>query len=155
MLGGGYFSVFKKDFSKSLSSFSCISWLALPLFFVDAATKNVDWNVYLHPITVLLGVILSINLVTRLLSNRVIKPNKLLLSSTFFIYAIHEPYLDQVTKIIAPIIPIPDSEIMANAVVILFYLIYCIFDVFVLVAFYWLLYKMSPQFVGMLSGGRR
>ena len=151
---GGYFSIFRKDFILWFRPCIYVSWIAVPLFFIDAAFKDADWNVYLHNVTVLIGVVFTINVVSRLILKHDIKPNPLLLSSTFFVFAAHEPYLDQVTKIVAMVIRLPQSPIIADLLAIAFYLSYCAAIIAILVSLYWLIRRISPKLAAVLSGGR-
>jgi hypothetical protein len=151
---GAYYSIFKKSFTAEIGRFRHISWLALPLFLIDAATKDAGWNSYVHNIAILLGIILLISLVAALLSKRDIQPNQLLLSSTFFVFAIHEPYLDQVTKVITRMIHLPQSQILADFLSLVIYLLYDITVILVLVTLFVCIRKISPKLASILSGGR-
>lgn len=151
---GAYYSIFKKSFTSEIGRFQHISWLALPLFFIDAATKDAGWNRYVHNVAVLLGIILLVSLVTALLSKRDIKSNQLLLSSTFFVFAIHEPYLDQVTKVLARMIHLPQSQILADFSALVIYLLYDITVILVLVTLFGCIRRISPKLASVLSGGR-
>lgn len=83
-----------------------------------------------------------------------IKPISLLLSSTFFVFAAHEPYLDQVTKVMAMIIRLPQSPIFADLLAIVIYLLYNTAVIAFLVSLYWLIWRISPKLAAVLSGGR-
>ena len=151
---GGYFSIRQKDFTIDFKPYQYICWLSLPLFFFDAATKDTGWNVYVHRTAVLLGVMLIINIVAMLLNKREVKPNNMLVSSTFFIFAIHEPYLDQITKVMTMIVPLPKVQYLADCMALLIYLVYDVLIIVLLVLLYWCIHRISPRLALVLSGGR-
>lgn len=151
---GAYYSIFKKDFIAIQKSYLLYAWFSLPLFFIDAVTKTAEWNIYVHKISILLGVILIINLFSSLLIKRDLKANKLLISSTFFVYAIHEPYLDQITKVLAMIVHLPKIQILADCIALIIYIVYNILVIMMLVSLYWSIRRFSPKLASILSGGR-
>lgn len=151
---GGYFSMNGKDFTKTFRPYLPLGWLSIPLFIADAATKCREGNPYLHQVAVLVGVLFAICIADKWVRTHDSQPKELLLSSTFFVYAIHTPYLGQFAKMLVAVVPVPPNPIWGNIFISLVYFAYWVIVVAALVAIYALIRRMNPKIAAILSGGR-
>lgn len=127
-------------------SFGAYPLLAL----VDLCTKGTSYNVYIHQAGILVGIVFCFNLTAWLLKDRKVKTSAFLSSASFFVFAIHDPWLlSQIRKILTKVLT-PDSDGMWT----LLYFLNVILTVGIALLLYALLKRMLPRFTRLITGGR-
>lgn len=117
---------------------------------IDLFTRNQPFNPYIHKIGILSGIIFCFLITAYLIENHKIRPIPLLTSASFFIFAIHDPWLlSQIRKILYMIIR-PESDITFT----LLYFVIVIVVVIIALGIYYILKRMAPAFTAFITGGR-
>lgn len=128
-------------------------FVTLCYFFVliiDCITKNKNYNEQLHNLGIVLGIIALLYFSKILYSSNLWRNLLLKLSPlSFFVFAVHEPMLTVLKKLLYKII-VPNSDI---SVILLFFTIPT-FIIFFSVFIYHVLRTFSPKFLNIISGGR-
>lgn len=127
-----------------------ITSLYIIIAICDLFTKNLSYNLYIHNFGIIIGLYMLFNILVRPMKKGIIKNSFLLSSASFFIFAVHEPYiLSQLKKIIYKNLqPNTDLEIsflyflIVFATVIISLIIYKFFK------------KICPSFLKVITGGR-
>lgn len=122
----------------------------------DIVTKGEDYNIYLHNIGVLLGILLVLNLLGRWLTkNPSMLPNRFLLASTFFIFAMHSPYNGKIVAIMLHLLPAVSSDyLLGDLQCVFYYFLTASLWIFILLSVFAFIRKVSPKLAIFLSGGR-
>lgn len=117
---------------------------------IDLFTKNLPANPYIHKVGILLGIILCFVITSYLLEQRKIRPIPLLSSASFFIFAIHEPWLlPQIRKLLSIVIH-PESDLTFT----LLYFLIVLLVALIAVGIYYTLKRATPSFTALITGGR-
>lgn len=150
---GSYYSIFKLDFAMIFTKIK-ISYIYLFLLFLDTFTKDKVYNEYLHRITIILGILFFIKIIVRLISKYDVKLPPILLASSFFIYAVHEPYYDQIRKIIFKILPLANNTFYMDIQMSVYYLSIAILYICFLILIFSIISRHIPLITKILSVGR-
>lgn len=152
---GAYFAINDFDFGQLFSKWKLV-WLVYPLvLIVDALTKDCFYTKELHKITIIFGVITFVGLAWRFVKKRGNVMPVYLSSATFFVYAAHEPYLDQVRKVIFRVMPLAENHKVEDIQMVTCYFTIPLFYIAVLVLGYHAISKLSPSMMGLLTGNRK
>lgn len=117
---------------------------------LDLVTKICHFNPLYQKIGILSGIVFVFLLTAHLLENNKIRPVPLLTSASFFIFAIHDPWLlTQIRKLLYLIFR-PESDL---AFTLLYFLI-VLLVIMIALAIYKLLRKITPSFTQLITGGR-
>jgi surface polysaccharide O-acyltransferase-like enzyme len=125
-----------------------ILYLVMVVF--DALSIDQPLNPYLHRLGILLGIVSALY-ATKLLAHRE-KPNSVLLglsSSSFFVFAMHEPLLTILRKVSYRLAS-PDSSLL----VLFLYFAVPIAVIFLSLIIYRKLVDVAPGFTSIITGGR-
>jgi surface polysaccharide O-acyltransferase-like enzyme len=122
----------------------------LLILVLDASTKNYLFNIHLHRIGIVVGVISALYLTSIIVKNDKMRNLLLFLSSSsFFIFAFHEPFLHVLTRITFKFLQ-PNSNILLLTI----YFMLPAFVITLSVKIYFLLRKFAPTLTKVLTGGR-
>lgn len=117
---------------------------------VDLLTKGCDYNVIIHKIGVLLGIIFCFVMVAFLIEKRNIRPVPFLSSVSFFVFAIHDPWLlTPFQKILVRVFR-PQGDLAYCAI----YLTVVALTIVSAILIYNVLKKFTPRFLSCISGNR-
>lgn len=153
---GAYFSINYKK----ISDFAIKNkWVGFPypLFALfDIITKNQVYNIYIHNIAILSGMIFVINLLLFIINKKSnFYPSKTLLASTFFIFAAHEPYMGKFKTVCYKILPtISLNKSVADIQFLIYYIFVAALWIILLITVYCCLNKISNKFTLFITGGR-
>ena len=116
----------------------------------DLFTKELSCNLYIHNSGIIIGLYMLFNILAGPIQKGIIKNSLLLSSASFFIFAIHEPYiLSQIKKIVYKImLPKSDMEIT------FLYFFIAFVTIIISLIIYKILQKMCPSFLKVIVGGR-
>ena len=151
---GAYYQIEEKDFLHFFDKIIKLSWFSIPLYIFDAASKTYCYNEFIHSLAILLGIPLVFTIGRYFVENKRITIPNILYESTFFIYAIHEPYYDQIKKIVFKNISISQNSLMANMELIILYLLMVVIYISILVGLFYILKRILPSFTKVLIGNR-
>lgn len=142
---GAYISYHKINVALLIKNIK-ISGFLYPIFLIFDMYHN---NVIIHNIAILFGIILVLNICIFLEESDRLKSVPFLTSSSFFIFAIHDPFLlSNIRKIFLQIMPKNDY------ILIFGYFITIVVTVFTALTLYWMFSKLFPKTTSIISGGR-
>ncbi|MDE6648809.1 MAG: acyltransferase [Muribaculaceae bacterium] len=130
-----------------------LKWVALSypvIMIIDLLTKPEVYNRYIHQFGIVVGIIGCFLLVALLIEKFDLKPVPFLSSASFFIFAVHDPWILWVLRKVMFSVFNPHSDI---TVTILYFAVVLVV-VLVALAVYWILKKLMPSFASIISGGR-
>lgn len=147
---GGYFSINKKNFIEIVYPYTKI-WGVLYVIFAALTCfyREYEWSVYLKQLSVIGGIAFVVALSSYYVSNGKWKVNKFLAESSFFIYAYHVIALPIIKRIIQIFIPL-NTDIQLT----IFYFVWAFLAVAIGLIGYYLLKKMFPKPLSVITGGR-
>ena len=116
----------------------------------DLLTKLETYNGYINKIGILIGIVSCFLLVVYLIERYDLKAVPLLSSASFFIFAVHDPWILWTLRKVSFVIFHPKSDI--SVTLVYFALIFVV--VMVSVGIYWILRRLMPSFTSLITGGR-
>ncbi len=148
---GAYFSINKKNLITLCSVFGNYIYLLYVIIVIgDFATIGLDIHSYIHKLGILIGIICCFNISAYLIDEKGIKVNSLLSKASFFVFAIHDPWILGTTKKIINKLFHLNSDITMT----LMYFTEVIITVCVALLIYYLIKRTMPRFTAIISGGR-
>ena len=147
---GSYFSINKLNI---VSTF-CKMWFLPILYFIiaiiDTLTKGAAFNIYLHNIGAIIGLISAFILASYAIEKNKAKVNMNMANGSFFVYVLHSFILIPIGKGIFRLAHMPDKPYT----MLLFYFFVPCFVAFLCYVIYIILKKYMPFVCGLLTGGR-
>ena len=147
---GGYFSIYKKNFIDVVCSHTTL-WVVLYVIFavLTCFFRDYEWSVYLKQVSVIWSFAYVIAFSSYYVYRGKWKVNKFLAESSFFIYAYHVIALPIIKRVIQIFIPLNTDIQLA-----VFYFVWAFLAVVVGLLGYYLLKKMYPKPLSVITGGR-
>jgi len=109
---GAYFSYNKISFIILFRKYFLFIVVAYPIIAIlDLFTDGMIYNPFIHNLNIVTGVIFCFNIVSFFIQKKMIHNMKILSQASFFIFAMHEPLLSFIRKILYKVLS-PDSEMM-------------------------------------------
>jgi len=147
---GAYFSIKKQSFITFMRKFKFMPLVYFPVVIIDVLLKEISWGFYVHEIGIVLGVVSAIVIASYMLEKGIVRVNKTLADSSFFIFALHLLIMGDIAKVVFVAFHLSDT----TAVMLAFYLMVPVITIIICLALYLLLRKYSPKLCGLLTGGR-
>lgn len=148
---GGYFRFYNKNLITECRRAFRFSLIAYPVIAVlDACTKGLVINAYIHNAGILLGILFLFNVVSFLLERRKLTVGTFLPGASFFLFAVHEQSLSQIRKSLTAVFPPYVSQM--NDVVL--YLLPMVILIPIVLILYYLLKKYCPALLRIMVGTR-
>lgn len=146
---GAWFSINKKNLAETFGKAAVPVFLLYPILAVwDLYTKGTSYNPYINAAGVLLGILFFFNLTSHYIGKGSWKTNMLLSGSSFFIFAIHDPWLlSQLRKIGFKVLQ-PQTDGMLT----LLYFLIPILVTIIALGIYVLLRRCTPSFIQLVTG---
>ena len=152
---GAWFALNNIDFGELFSKWKIVRLIYPLLLIADVFTKQYSFNYVLNEVGVIFGIVFFVGLSWLMVKNRGNFMPTILSSATFFVYAAHEPYFDQVRKVVFKVLSMPQNPVVADIeMVFLYFLLPSVFIV-LLVLLYHCIAKVSPLAASVLSGNRK
>lgn len=131
-------------------------WVYPLLAAIDMMTKGEVFNIYIHNVGILSGMVLVVYGLGKWLERKdSAKPNEFLLASTFFVFACHSPYNGKLVHVMLCVLPSLSSyKLLADIQCILYYFLTATAWILILLSVFAMIKKMSPKTAIFLSGGR-
>ena len=148
---GAYFSINKKNLINEFST-NCnyIYLIYFTIAIIDLVTINSNIHIYIHNLGILFGVICCFKISAYLIDKQKVKCSSFLSQASFFIFAVHEPWiLDTTRKLIYKFV-----DFSSDLKMTLIYYAEVIITVCISLLLYYFLKKTIPRFTSIISGGR-
>lgn len=148
---GAWFSVNGKNVIEEFAKIKYLVFFIYPIIaLTDLFTKGMSYNVYINHLGILFGLLFCFNLVSLNLNKGKWKVFKFLSVSSFFVFAIHDPWLlSQIKKLYFKVF-LPDTDVQLTVA----YFIVPVFVVLFALGGYYLLKRYFPRFTQIITGGR-
>ena len=148
---GAYFGINKKNILEDFGKIKNLSFVLYPLIaLADLLTKEYMFNEYMHKTGIVIGIVFCFNLVTILFEKGKIKPTPFLSAASFFVFAIHAPFVLVNLKKISFLLFKPETDIAITAL----YFFNVIATVCIALGLYYVLKRFMPKFTAIITGGR-
>jgi hypothetical protein len=148
---GACFSINKRNLIADMGQIRRLSFLLYPLIaLVDLFTKQYAFNTFIHQAGMIVGIVFLFNLAAFLLETGKVKVNKFLTAATFFVFAVHMPFLNFPLQKITYMVFKPESDIAITSL----YFLNVIIVIIVALVLYYMLRRFLPKFTGIITGGR-
>ena len=148
---GAYFGINKRNLLNDFSEVKHLSFLLYPLLsLANLFTREEAFNPYIHNMNTIFGIIFIFNLTAILLKKGKIKVNRFLTTSSFFIYAVHVPFLSDNFKKLSFLLFKPEADLPITAL----FFINVILTVLTALGLYYILMRFCPKFTNVILGGR-
>lgn len=146
---GAWFSIKRKNLVEIFEKVAVPAYLVYPILAVwDIYTKGTSYNHYINAAGILLGILFFFNLVSYNISKGSWKTSVLLSGSSFFIFAIHDPWLLSQFKKIGFKVLQPHTDGMLTFL----YFVIPLLVTLTALGFYILLKKYTPLFIQIVTG---
>jgi fucose 4-O-acetylase-like acetyltransferase len=148
---GAWFGINRRNIVDDMGKIQRWSFMLYPLLLVaDFLTRDYVANSFIHRAGIIVGIVFWINFVSYLLKTRKIGINQFLASSSFFLFAIHDPFLLSKIKKVLYVTFNPQSDLVTTAL----YFLLVIVVVFIALGLYYVLKRFMPKFTAIITGGR-
>ena len=147
---GALFSIGNKSFVETMRKFSYAPLIYIPVAIADLLTKKTDYNVYIHHIMILLGIVSAIIIISYLIEQGKVKVNDTLANASFFVFALHTLIMMPIAKVIFAGLHLTGSTL---TMLTLYFLVPSITIVLCLII-YKALKRYTPSICNLLTGGR-
>lgn len=148
---GAFYSINKENIVLCFRKIKYSPIVYVPIAIADALTKGLEFNFYIHKIGILIGVFAAIVVVSYLLESNRIKVNSSLANSSFFIFALHSLFIEDIGKFAFIMLHIPENNPYA---MLTLYFSVPIFSILVCLILYLLLRRNARGVCNLLTGGR-
>ena len=148
---GTFFSVNKKNLVISFRRLHYLPIVYIAIVIADMLTKEMAYNVYIHKLGILCGVISTVAIAAYLLDSGKLAVNQTLADSSFFVFAFHFLFIRELGKFTFFVLHIPENNPYA---MLTLYFAVPILSLIICVSLYLLLKRYTPRICGVLTGGR-
>ena len=124
-------------------------YLYLGLAVIDAMLNVGPYELFMHNVVVLLGMVAVVCLVSSLLERKKIQVSPFLIGASFFVYALHNLFLGKMTKVFLMIVQ-PESPF----VVLVIYFMMPLLSILLCLGVYMMIIRFIPNVGVILTGGR-
>ena len=149
---GAWFSINGRIFTNDFISLRCLTCLYLALLILTTFLwyYEIEGYEFICNINIIIGLISVVSWVAYALNRNFIRTNKLLTSSSFFIYAYHAIVIALFIKLYVKLF----SKNLSDSVLVIGYFIIPFIIVIIGVGLYAFLRKYFPSFTALITGGR-
>ena len=146
---GAYLSVNGFDFTDFTKKTKWSPYLFIIVAIADTYTYGRTDTIWIHKLAIIIGSVAIIHLVAVFLRKKIIKTNRLLSESSFFLYLIHGLFILLYLKILLLVVH-PESQITFLFIYFFVVATTVLFSIFL----FYLLKKYLPSIAKLLTGGR-
>lgn len=148
---GALFSITKGNIVISFRKWKYAPPIYVCIAIADALTKGMEYNGYIHKAGILGGVISTVVIVSTILNSKKVRSNNTLANSSFFIFALHYLFIEDVGKFAFTMLHVPENNPYA---MLALYFSVPIFSILVCLCLYASIKKIMPKVCHLLTGGR-
>lgn len=147
---GAFYSINRINFVTTFRKLSFTPLLYPIIAIVDVFTKGYEYNQYIHMVGILIGAVATVIIVAYLIEKCNIKVDDFLVNASFFVFALHILFLNELGKVIFKLIHQPESPYFW----FLFYFLVPVITISICLGLYKILKKYFSKMVAVLTGGR-
>ena len=147
---GAYYSINKKNFVANMRKYNYFPYFYTPIAILDTLTKGTYYNIYLHNIGIIIGIISSVVIVSNLIDIGKIKVNETLANCSFFVYALHGLILSSIGRLIFIVLHLPDI----TSAMLFLYFVTPLLSIVLCIIIYVSMKRFTPSICNLLTGGR-
>jgi surface polysaccharide O-acyltransferase-like enzyme len=148
---GAWFGSNKRNLIDDMGKVKHWAYALYPLLVMaDLLTKEYAVNPFIHNAGIIAGIVFWVNLVAHLLRTGKVSVNRFLVSSAFFLFAIHDPLLLSKIRKVLYVMLNPQSDWLITAL----YFLNVLIVVLIALGLYYLLKRFMPKFTAIITGGR-
>ncbi len=150
-MAGAWFSINGKNLLEEFGKTG--NWIYLVYIVIalaDLCSKETDYNQYIHKFGILAGIVCSFKVGAYLVEKRGVKTSAFISSATFFVFAIHNPWILGNLKKLLYMLVRPESDGMLTVL----YFGNVILTVCISLLIYSVLKRFLPRFTAIITGGR-
>ena len=148
---GAFYSINKNNIVLCFREVKYSAIIYFPIAIADALTKGLEFNIFIHKIGILFGVVAAVVVVSLLLESNKVKVNTILANSSFFVFALHTIFMGDFVRFLFTLFHIPVNNPYAILALYFFVPFFC---VLVCLSLYLLLKRYFPKTCNLLTGGR-
>lgn len=148
---GAWLSINRRNLVETFGRLAIPIYIIYPIIaLLDVCTKGSPYTIYIHNAGILMGILFFFNLTSHYIGKGHWKTSALLSGSSFFVFAIHDPWLlSQFRKIAFKALQ-PETDGMLT----LIYFIIPLFVTLTALGIYILLRKYTPSFLQIITGSK-
>ena len=148
---GAWFGSNKRNIVDDMGKVKYWLYALYPLLVMaDLLTKNYAANSFINSAGIIAGIVFWVNLVAHLLRTGKAGVNRFLVSSAFFLYAIHDPFITTPIRKILYAVLNPQSD----GLITLLYFLVVLAVALIALGLYYVLKRFMPKFTAIITGGR-
>jgi hypothetical protein len=148
---GAWFGSNKRNIIDDMGKVKYLLYALYPvLVMADLLTENHAANPFIHNAGRIAGIVFWVNLAAHLLRTGKVRVSRFLAAASFFVYAIHEPFMLSPIRKITYAILNPQSDLTITAL----YFFVVLVVVLIALELYYLLKRFMPKFTTIITGGR-
>lgn len=147
---GAWLSINRHNLIQYFKRISLIGYLYPIIVIIDLLTIKTVWHLHIQNIGITLAIIFWFNIVRVLLERRVISDTPFLASASFFVFAVHDPWLLTILNKSLYKLGIKSSDWLYT----LQYFIVVVAVIIIALSIYAILRKYLPRFTSLITGSR-
>ncbi|MDE7412468.1 MAG: acyltransferase [Muribaculaceae bacterium] len=147
---GAWFSCYNKNIIVTVRELKFFGIIYPLVIIAEMLTKHLSINPYIHSLGIVSGAIFWFLIASYLIEIKKLKPIPILTSASFFIFAIHEPWLLVTLRKLTLSLLHPTSPYIH----LLLYFATIAIVTFIAIGIYYVLKKIAPKFTNLITGNR-
>jgi fucose 4-O-acetylase-like acetyltransferase len=148
---GAYMGINKRNLIEDFRKIRNLSFVIYPLFaLADLLTKQYGFNAYVHKAGIIIGIIFCFNLISFLFEKGKLKPVSFLSAASFFVFAVHDPFVLAPLRKISFLLLRPENDLLITGL----YFFNVIFAIIVALGWYYVMLRFVSKFCRIITGGR-
>jgi surface polysaccharide O-acyltransferase-like enzyme len=148
---GAYFGINKRNLLEDFGKIQKLSFILFPLIAITyLLTKQYDFNIYIHRVVIIAGIIFCFNFVGWLIERGKIRSVPFLSSAAFFVYAVHDPFFMVTIRKINYMLFKPATDFACTGL----YFLNVILAALITLGLYYILRLFLPKFTAVITGRR-
>ncbi|MDR0560093.1 MAG: acyltransferase [Prevotellaceae bacterium] len=148
-MAGACFGIHKRNLLNDFRKLRIFSFILYPLLALADLLKC-DFIINIHYAGIITGIVFCFNLTAFLFEKKKIRSAPFLSAASFFVFAVHAPFLISTFRKISFMILQPESEFAITAL----YFLNVMFVALAALGIYRILRKFLPKFTSFITGGR-
>lgn len=147
---GGWLAAERRDMVEISRSLVIVGWLWPIMIAAVIFLPDGRWHQFAYKLSVVTGIIFSLNLAAWLVERKRVRPVALLSASTFFVFAFHAPWGVALCRRVLVALFDPQTQLCYGVVYVLNIAVTLGFSVLV----YMLISRLTPRFCSFITGNR-
>lgn len=147
---GAYFGINKINIIEFCNKLFYMSIILYPILVcIELYTRNMEFSIYVHNFGIIWGILFLFNVISVGIKKDVLHNSHFLSSSSFFVFAAHEPMLTFIKKILIVIIePVGELDYF------IIYVVPVVLTLLSTLSLFYIMKKITPGILQLISGER-